>query len=342
LVGLAAGAACNAIIGLDPPEHLSSTSTGAAGNTSSAGASAGGTSTGGAGTSGSTNGGGGAAGSGVGGQAGSGVGGSTTGTPPMLPSLSAASNLKLWLSADYGVDCTSGRVQKWTDLSGSGRDATPQMGQLPPQCGTHSLNNVDVPYFSAPEKDPPFTGETLDVDLGFLQSTSYTIFVVERRWADRTNPTEACLFLGTTVANDDPMCPNAAHMALQMGYVYYDGFPAIGMDVSCLGCRGQIPPVMGPPAPAAFDMIRYTLGGPGEEFWVNGKKIAFNDMDMDGLHAASGGAIGRALLIGVSDLRYIGDIAEVLVFDAPLSDPDRGAMETYLKNHWAQPFAPPP
>lgn len=296
---------CNAITGVDPPQHLGS----------------------GGATSGSASGGAGGAG-------------------PTSPSLAAASHLQLWLTADKGFDCdtATGRVKAWRDQSGHGRDTSTVYGQLPPRCQTHTLNGIDVPFFDAPaSKNGEFVDGTLDVDLGFLQGTEHTIFVVERRWADRTAKMDACRILGTTQADETLTCASKAafHSALQVGYVYYDGFPAVGMDFTCLGCGARIAPVpIVPPAPAAIDMSRFAVIS-GSEFWVNGIEIGWTRADT-GLAAASGGALGRAQYVFKSETRYIGDLAEVVIFDAALSWADQAAMEAYLEAHWAQPFAVPP
>jgi hypothetical protein len=271
--------------------------------------------------------------------------------------LVAGSHLQLWLTADKGLDCnkTLGEVGVWHDQSGHARDASTAQGQVPPRCNTHQLNNVDVPYFNSPTvTNGKYLDGTLDVDLGFLQNANYTIFVVERRWGDRADGSQACLFLGTTEPNETMAgsCPSIppGHTALQMGYVYYDKTatnmtqPAIGMDVSCLGCRASCGFAPSPSAPAAFDMARWapaTSAGGGQEFWQNGKQIANDSGDTQGLVTASGGAIGRALSVTKFDCRYIGDIAEVLVFDTSISPTDQMALEGYLKAHWAQPFVQP-
>jgi hypothetical protein len=53
--------------------------------------------------------------------------------------------------------------------------------------------------------------------------------------------------------------------------------------------------------------------------------------------ASAACAIGRAL--GVTDLdeRFIGDIAEIVVFNVGLTDPERLQMEAYFKTHWQLP-----
>ena len=49
--------------------------------------------------------------------------------------------------------------------------------------------------------------------------------------------------------------------------------------------------------------------------------------------AFTGGAIGRAYE-SRGDNCFRGDIAEIVIFDAALSDVDAPAMEAYFREHW--------
>jgi hypothetical protein len=92
----------------------------------------------------------------------------------------------------------------------------------------------------------------------------------------------------------------------------------------------------GTPAPLSIDTFR---NGPstGMEAYVNGQLQASTS---SGAYAAlSGsslalGSVGRGLRVNLSDERFNGDIAEVLVFDSDLAESDRQAAETYLEAHW--------
>jgi hypothetical protein len=321
---------CNQIIGLDAPQHRGTGGASSSAASSSSASSSASTSTSTSGTGGSS-------------SAGSSSGaGGTGGSGPTLPPLTAASHLQLWLTADRGVTCTASLAGTWADQSGHHRDATTPAGGMPPQCGVHGLNDIDVPYFSAPaQASGPYTDETLDVDLSFLAGPAYTIFVVERRWADRPL---ASTLIGTTIPDEatQPACSSGTpplHQALAFGYVYYDGFPELGSNTICGGFKAQLPTVPAPPpAPAAFDMLRFDPAV-GEQLWVNGTMIA-SLVDMAPQLTASGGALGRAPYLSQEDDRFAGDIAEVIVFDAALSTADQQAVEGYLKAHWKQAFAP--
>jgi hypothetical protein len=252
-------------------------------------------------------------------------------------------NLKLWLAADQGVTCVSGRVTKWADGSPNHDDATLEHNQLGSECqltqGAHVVHGVDLPYFSAPSTGN-LVDETLDVDLTFLASNDYTIFAVERRWADYENGSlNDEMVLGTMVppayegvigAN----CP-VANITLQLGYIYYNGATQLVLDQWCNGISSSVVRVTDGPSPlsqesAQFDRTR------GHEVWVGGVP-ASDDPDTNALANADEGAVGsaltRATAVGV-DPRFRGDIAELVVYDSALSSGERQAVEAYLKRRW--------
>jgi hypothetical protein len=259
--------------------------------------------------------------------------------PPPLPSVESG-HLQLWLTADRGVSCTNGEVVAWADQSGHGRPVI-RGSHKGPQCPPtdHALAGVNLPYFSAPGTTPPFDDETLDVDLSFLANTDFTIFVVERRWADANRDMQ---IIGTEYPQRQyTSCPAAGHQ-IDLGYVYYDGYPALNFESVCYlpysGTRGEVRPVPPqPPIAASYDMVRLSqASAPSPTVWWNGVQVNVGGATGGPGSGFSGGGIGRALAVD-TDERFIGDIAEVVVFDAGLSDPERVQIETYFKTHWQLP-----
>jgi hypothetical protein len=262
--------------------------------------------------------------------------------PPSPPTV-ASSHLRLWLTAKTGITCTSGRVTNWADQSQNHDDALPQNNQLGPQCqisaSPHLLNGIDLPSFSAPTANGNIIDETLDVNLAFLANSNYTIFAVERRWADY--PTGYEFVLGTTVPLalevTWPGCgPSSANKALAFGYVYYNGGPQFTLDQVCntlwatvVGSVLPPPPIAPSEETALFDVAS------GHKLWVSGFPVVAN-ADTNPLAYAGGGAIGRSVdqTPASTDPRFRGDIAEVIVYDAALSDSDRLTVEAYLKDFW--------
>jgi hypothetical protein len=271
-----------------------------------------------------------------------------------LPPIADASHLHLWLTADWGVTCDENqfphRVTRWADRSGQCDDASLLLKELGPQCqlspGAHTINGIDVPYFSAPTNGN-VVDETLDVDLSFLALSEYTIFVVERRWADQPpQGPHASFLIGTTAP--DPVhvaCGGGTDtdQALQFGFIYYNGFPQLALDQTCCpSCGGVTFTVLAvptpPPAATSYDVVGYSRSG-GHHLRVNGVHVA-DDVAAPGepLHLATGGAIGRALfaqtVVNGGDDRFVGDIAEVLVYDAALTQAEESAIEQYMRSHW--------
>jgi hypothetical protein len=252
----------------------------------------------------------------------------------------AASHLQLWLTADRGLDCEGGTVTRWADVSGNERHAVNGSHQGP-ACArnTHALAGVQLPYFSGPGREPPFIDGTLDVDLRFLEDTDFTIFVVERRWADGTRergPNEE--LIGTDFRDGTSACPQSGYQ-INLGYAYYDGYPALNYESNCYrpwsGTRGPAPRTPdSPPGAAAIDMLRLAHEqATSPTVWQNGVKINVGGASGGlGSHFA-GGSIGRAFETR-TDNRFRGDIAEIVVFDAALTDTEARRMEAYFRQHW--------
>jgi hypothetical protein len=252
-------------------------------------------------------------------------------------------HLRLWLTADRGIACVSGRVARWTDQSGHSNDATLQSGQLGPLCGpqntAHRINGINVPYFSAPANGN-VVDETLDVDLSFLANTGYTILVVERRWYDAPNANWSENLVGTNIqaeANLNLVCASRPRdSVLQFGYVYYQGPPQLSFDQECDGVQANMAAApAAPPAPVRQDTAMFDPAL-GHVLWSDGLQLAGN-ASVAPLLMATDGAVGRGVVRTTAtglDGRFRGDIAEVVVYDAALADAERVVVEGYLKGHW--------
>ena len=258
------------------------------------------------------------------------------------PTHVARSHLQLWLTADRGVRCDNGTgtIATWTDLSGHHRNATSGAHKGPACHATlHALAGVDLPYFSAPGDRPPYIDGTLDLDLGFLAHTDFTIFVVERRWADGSRvdrPNQE--LIGTDFNRDPRQCPEAGYQ-ITLGYAYYDGIPTLNYESNCYrpwsGTRGPVPPTPAlPPGPLAIDMLRLAQShASSPTVWQNGVRINVGGASGGAGADFTGRSIGRAFE-SRSDNRFRGDIAEIVIFDAALGDVEAHAMEAYFREHW--------
>ena len=261
------------------------------------------------------------------------------------------SNVQLWLAADLNVACDAGRVTTWHDRSGHARDATPGAA-LGPRCGARTLGGLPVVTFTAPPSEAPYVDESLEVDLSFLLSAAYTIFIVERRALDRAVP-DAWFLMGTQVSNEAAIKANCGgnsgitDTALQLGYFKQPvdgGFETyLFLDHTCIGLAGtaMVPRVDGStPAPPSVVTARLDPSD-NRYLYVNGvKKLAgavpctAGRCASSALLQATGGSIGRGLAKVLFDTRYLGDIAEVIAYDVSLGPADQASIESYLRAKW--------
>lgn len=245
------------------------------------------------------------------------------------PMAVAPRNLQLWLTADAGIQCAgagaSQRITSWADQSPAKHDATLASGQMGPLCGAGAvttLAGVPLPLFAG-EGDNA-ADDTLDVTLDFLRDSSYSLFVVDRRAAA---PTKGELYtLGTLVFDG-----NLRDGALQFGYRTDDVLTvaqyADDLDAS----------VTPQPAARAFSIDEAVFDATkGHFLYVDGALIKSNAATTP-LQAAMGGYVGRGGVTTV-DERFIGEIAEVLVYDVALTDGQRQVVEAYLRYHWGFAF----
>jgi hypothetical protein len=134
--------------------------------------------------------------------------------------------------------------------------------------------------------------------------------------------------------------PQTTDTALQMGYVYYDlaAGPLLVIDESCDTLGGAVSPAPVPQAAPLVIDVAIESTALGKQLWTADVALtSSNGATNKHLSAASGGTIGRALYSnqpGANDTRFIGDIAEIVVFTAALPDSDRTAIEAYLRARW--------
>jgi hypothetical protein len=263
--------------------------------------------------------------------------------PEAAPMLDFESHMRLWLRADDGVVCSLGRVTRWIDWSGGRNDATLKLGQLGPECNLspspHRINGIDVPYFSAPNRGTSVIDESLDVDLTFLNNSSYTIFVVDRRSDNPSSSSVPEYVVGTTLPPEDDPTPDCAHIPfnqlLTLGYTNPRGAVQLTLDH---GCAPLVYTLGGPVLTVGVASLTTAMFGKtaGREMWINGTAVV-QDLDLSPLTNLHGGAIGRAVTTTTqsgSDGRFRGDIAEIRIYDGALNDGERSVIEAGLMSQW--------
>jgi len=263
--------------------------------------------------------------------------------PGLTPLSINSAHLSLWLTADRGITCIGGRIKRWEDQSNRGDHARPVYG-AGPQCDlpSHAYMGVNLPYFSAP-KTPNIYDETLDLDLNCLVNTEYTVFVVERRWADYRDHSASAEYLVSTPV------PGAALATMldaecvlggfQLGYAYDGDEPHLVLDQGCSRAAQRVDRVSLDAAPALLseEVGEYNARW-GRGLWVPGLPVA-HVADTTELMSANGGAIGRGIVQSAKfDTRFRGDIAEIIIYDSALTSEEATNVEKYLALHWHRPW----
>ncbi len=262
----------------------------------------------------------------------------TNGCETKTPAGIQPSSLKLWLRADRGLGCTSGHVTGWADQSGSNDNATP-LGTGPRCGGVKTLNGTDVPVFqrSAIAADAGLDASlaalddnTMAVDLSFMVGVPYTFFIVEQRsdfTVDHNYPIGAGS-LASYACGADAGTDRAFHF----GYRHPLDFAAAQFcdDYDFVVDAGKSP----------IDAVVNVGGDGGRAVFFDNVSISTASVQSNAFLAGNAaGRLGRGYETTTffDDTRYIGYIAEVIVYTTPLSDNDRSAITTYLRTHWALP-----
>jgi hypothetical protein len=260
--------------------------------------------------------------------------------PSCLPDAGAL-DLALWLTADRGMTCettiTPNRVTLWQDQSGGGHDATPAAANGP-HCllAGHAINGQDVPSLTATSTDRD--GDVFAVDLSFLVASDFTIFVVERR---QTAYRAMSYLIGSALpadagVQDGCTSTGAGQQAFFAGFADSATFRASVWGDAC-DIDVPVPEQDVVNKPITVDVIRYEAAS-GYRLFINGVDEGGSSRT-GGLTSITGGFIGRAYpWDGVTDTRFRGDIAEVLMYRRALSPDERSAVERYLSQHWGLTF----
>jgi hypothetical protein len=224
------------------------------------------------------------------------VTGSAVSTPP-------TNDLRLWVSADTGVQTSAGTVSQWNDRSGNG-NAAQAVGS--PTLVANAVNGKPVVHFD--------TGDYMDVpnapsieiagDVASYAVVSFDDFATYRGlWAKTKGNLPASI--------DYYLTPNAGVPQL---------FRGNGQSYGSLAANQGVPA-------ATYVVLGYEMGGQTATHYLNGGSIG------SGQITAPLGDAGTDLLIGTrADFatQLKGGLAELLVFGHELSVAERGQILSYL------------
>jgi hypothetical protein len=222
------------------------------------------------------------------------------------------SALVVWLKADAITDLTNGaKVSTWTDLSGNGYNAIQTLSQNQPTFVTNAMNGLPVVRFNS-------TGSNF---LWFYRPVQDDFTII-------------CVFQST--------------QGLGSGNLYYQGAGLVNGEVSgvvndfgtCLFANGSVCAGTGNPDTAAVSGAGYNNGHPHILTFKRTENTGLVLLYMDGnlVGSTTGGTESltapNELVLGTQQTmnNYLGgDIAEVQIFSAALSDSDRIGQETALR-----------
>lgn len=221
--------------------------------------------------------------------------------------------LALWLRADAGIGVADGSpIRRWRDQSGNRRDAIwddgNAYGELPP---AFRASNAAVGLRPSARFDGQ---QALDVDLGFLVGSDYTVIAVNGR--DRAG------FANFWLAGDR----GVSNQSLILGYERTDllrqSHFANDLDAVVENYAGT----------EVWSLDTYTFDQrAGRAIYHNGVPSA-SDGSLAALTSTSGANLGhfRAL----PQFWFQGDLAEVIIFDRALTARERLRIETQLAERY--------
>lgn len=221
----------------------------------------------------------------------------------------SVAGLALWLDAsDAATITTATGVSSWADKSGGGRTATQATGSAQPTVQTAAQNGKNTLRFTEASSQFLTLSSALNVS-----ATGYTIFAVMRRGGPASaNKVEV---LGSSV--------NTTVLALEWwttGVLYSHGVGGAS--------RGQFSTAQ---ASTTYNTVAAVCPPAADG------KIYFNGADISSTPYATA-TMTTLDRIGYSGANYCnGEIAEILLYNTNLSDPNRQSLEAWLKAKWATP-----
>ena len=257
----------------------------------------------------------------------------TQADPPKLP---VTRNLVLWLKADAGVETAEGsdRVTRWADQTATGSpigDRASQDATAPSEAARPALAQ------SAPNGGPAVRFDGKDDRLGFTRPINglgqLTLFIVaantasqEPSWAAHHHAAMGWRHTGHWGIYG--LSPFQETVAARFATAMYDG-AAVYARPSSIG--------------SAFSITASRKNGTTHELFVGGRKVWSCILSAPTIQNTSDrGSLGCIDDGNRATGFYQGDIAEVLVYTAALSDADRGAAEQYLASKWMSRGRPSP
>lgn len=216
---------------------------------------------------------------------------------PPIPS----AGLHLWLRADSGVDLTDGRVTRWLDQSGNGRNASQGIASSAPLLVANAIAGLPVLEFDG--------GQSVTLDVP-AQPTRFEIIVVGKNDA----PMDAfSMILGPTGSE-----PNN-HLR----------WTEDGSQIVLIGEGNNMPGMLLPFGDThVYHELLMSYDGSTLRVRRNGTLVASNSFTVSGPWTVS--SIGS----WYSQFFMRGELAELIIYDHPLTGLDAASLDSYLQRRY--------
>ena len=246
-----------------------------------------------------------------------------SGAPSTIPT----AGLQLWLRADAGVDTLNGTVNRWHDQSGNGNDAIQASGSRQPSLVIGQLNGKPVVRFDGLNDKLGFTGTT--------QMTQFSLFVVLNNHVGAPGNDGNVITFG---ANGD-----FDHQWFMGRWSRFGPTPSKWRRAIRIFITAMLPHLGEPDQWRNLSIVttgsiwNTTLQWDGKSAHMSPVGADYTISVPMGDATGSGGGIGGA--DGVPDGTILAkcDVAELIVYNAAVSDSVRKTVEQYLATKYGLP-----
>jgi hypothetical protein len=230
-----------------------------------------------------------------------------TGSPATAP---PTNDLRLWFSADAGVQTSGGTVSQWNDRSGNGNNAIPLATS--PTLVQNAINGKPALHFNAGDSLDVATAPSIEIvgDISCYAVVLFEDFAYYRGLCSKTK--------GNLPASFD------YYVLVNTGVPQF--FRGNGTAYGAVAADQAVPA-------GAYMVLGYEMAGQTATHFVNGAAAG------SGLITAALGDAGTDLKIGTRDdgvTQMKGDIAELLMFGHALSPTEHGQILSYLGGKYNQ------
>jgi hypothetical protein len=217
--------------------------------------------------------------------------------------------LRLWLQADVGTTVDqNGRLSSWQDQSGLGNDALQGNASLQPTLSQNSISGLPAVHFSG--------GQTISLPNFMNGATAGEIFIVLR-----------C----------DPYTPGTIRGFMRIGSNAYNAhYPLTGGVIADNFGSTTRQDAAGTPEQDLSQYHIYNAISTSSEWTSRINGTIFYSTSSNTVGFSTSPQIGQS-----QSWYFAGDIAEILVYDRELSDPERDAVVVYLGSRYPD-IAPSP